>query len=169
MNKLLKKNITRAFALIFTAILASCNDDDKGFADFDAGGTATEALAGEWFVREYSQSGEVLSGYFKVSTFNTSANSASEIWLQDDGTIDFQSKVDANVADLSFSVVEAENIFDDTDNVTVADGKIIKSGGLASVTRTVVDSISFIYSSTTVTDPLIVSGHRRTGFQVDEH
>jgi len=164
--------------LIIT-LLTSCDDDDKGFADFDAGGTATKTLAGEWFVQEYTLSGEVFPGYFKVLTFNTAANKSNEIWLQDSDAFAFQSKLKADISNLTFNANAVPNASEMPDlsdgappaeRITITDGKILLNEGFASVTRTVVDSISFVFeSSTQTTGPIIIAGHRRTGFQEDEH
>lgn len=164
-------NIPQAiFCITISCMLfISCQGDD-GFADFDAGGSKTEALAGEWFVREYSLTGEVLSDYSKISTFNTAEDNESDIWLQDIDLLSYQIMVVGDVTNLNFNVNNSENILDDTgmEQITISNGRILRDAGFAIETRTVVDSIVFNYSSSSSATPLLIAGHRRTGFLEDE-
>lgn len=159
---------------ILLGLLFACNNDDQGFKDFDAGGTATEAIAGEWFVREYEeQGGELipLSEYYKILISNTAANNANEILvsrIEIDNSIGQQVKATANVQNLTFEALNALNLNNEEERISLIEGKILKDQALAKESKTVVDSISFRFSSTTVIDPVIVGGHRRSGFVEDE-
>ena len=56
----------------------------------EIGGTATESLAGQWYVEAnvVNADGSVIEdpyglGRFQILTYNTSANNPSEIWIDD--------------------------------------------------------------------------------------
>ena len=94
----------------------------------DIGGTATESLAGDWYV-EASVDGNVIYGPFHLLTYNTSANNPNEIWIDDKGNFwDFKVKGTGDINSLTFSAANAQNVsYDCTVNIT--NGKIIKNGG----------------------------------------
>lgn len=159
--------------------LFACSKDDQGFKNFDAGGTATEAIAGEWFVREYEEQVDGVlipqSEYYKVLISNTAINSANEVLVSriekdrfDRDSIGQQIKAVANIQNLTFEAVDVKNLNDEEERISLVGGKILKDQALAKESKTVVDSIFFRYSSNTVIDPVIVGGHRRSGFSEDE-
>ena len=94
----------------------------------DIGGTATESLAGDWYVQA-SVGGEAITGSFHLFTYNTSANNPNEIWIDDKGNFwDFKVKGTGDINSLTFSAANAQNVsYDCTVNIT--NGKIIKNGG----------------------------------------
>ena len=94
----------------------------------DIGGTATESLAGDWYV-EASVDGSPIYGPFHLLTYNTSANNPNEIWIDDKGNFwDFKVKGTGDINSLTFSAANAQNVsYDCTVNIT--NGKIIKNGG----------------------------------------
>lgn len=141
------KKLVYFAALLFCAGMTSCEKEEIG-------GTATESMAGQWLVRidAVDDSGTPIEGgenYFGLDgdgysimlTYNTSANSASEMWIDDMGeynvaaayagyyptyvfpTYCIKTKVSVDQSALTFKSVESENIgdgyewFDDDDNL----------------------------------------------------
>ena len=51
--------------------------------DPDVGGTATQAVAGEWFTT-FNVSGDTGGDYYLITTSNTAANSTNEFLIFDD-------------------------------------------------------------------------------------
>ena len=93
-----------AVSMVFT----SCEKDEIG-------GTATEALAGEWYVTvdAVDASGNVVGedffglGRVMMNTYNTAANNANEIWVDDCGNFwEFKVKASADINILTFQTVE---------------------------------------------------------------
>ena len=102
----------------------------------EVGGTATESLAGEWYVLAniVNDDGSVTEdpygiGRFHIMTYNTSANNANEIWIDDNENFwDFKVRATGDVNGLTFSASNAQNAkYDCTVNIT--NGKILKKGG----------------------------------------
>ena len=102
----------------------------------DIGGTATESLAGQWYVlaNMVNDDGSVIEdpyglGRFQILTYNTAANNPNEIWIDDKGNFwDFKVKGTGDINSLTFSAANAQNVsYDCTVNIT--NGKIIKNGG----------------------------------------
>lgn len=167
MNKM-KNKVNIFLVLLLSFVIFSCEDD--GYEDFDAGGTNVEEVSGEWWVVGYDTTGSPAYGgdYNLWSTYNTAAND-SEMWLDDHGSFfEVKTRVQANVADLSFSgAPEATELYTGG-TVTVSNGKIFKDGGL-SATGVVVDSIYFEVEFDW--DPGTIytfGGHGRSGFLEDE-
>ena len=94
----------------------------------EIGGTATESLAGEWYLMA-SVDGSPIYGPFHLLTYNTSANNPNEIWIDDSKNFwDFKVKGTGDINTLTFSAANAQNMkYDCTVNIT--NGKIIKNGG----------------------------------------
>lgn len=96
----------------------------------DIGGTATESLAGDWYV-EVSVEGEVITDRFHLLTYNTSANNPNEIFIDDQGNFwEFKIKATSDVNSLTFSATDALNLSYDDCTVSVTNGKIVKNGGV---------------------------------------
>lgn len=97
--------------LILIAFLSigfvSCDLGD----DPDIGGTATQALAGEYFVQLFSEpGGDLYVDYTLVTISNTAANTADKIRLKDDEHIwGFNSEFNADVNNRTFSGDVAPN------------------------------------------------------------
>ena len=95
----------------------------------DIGGTATESLAGDWYV-EASVDGEVIYGPFHLLTYNTSANNPNEIWVDDQGNFyEFKVKANSDINSLSFSATNAQNEYYDC-TASITNAKILKNGGV---------------------------------------
>jgi hypothetical protein len=84
----MKKIAYFAAALLFCSSVTSCEKEEIG-------GTATESMAGQWYVQidAVDESGNPINGgedYFGVGrtillTYNTTTNSESEMWIDDLG------------------------------------------------------------------------------------
>ena len=104
----------------------------------DIGGTATESLAGDWYVEAnvVNADGSVIEdpyglGRFQILTYNTSANNPSEIWIDDSKNFwNFKVKVNGDINTLTFNAAGAENQRGDEITVNITNGKIIKNGGV---------------------------------------
>ena len=156
--------------LIFSlsSFLFSC--ENEGYADYDPGETVVQELSGEWFVKVYDQSGNALTGYSKISTYNTVQNT-DEIWVDDEEHF-FPLKVvaSASVPNLTFNAQNVENSYDEEAVATITDGKVIKNATPSSGSRTIVDSLAFTIELANDPDsPYLVAGYKRTGFFEDEH
>jgi len=130
-------------------------------------------LPGEWWVTYVvtdENGAEVYnSGYSKLTTSNTAANTATDMWITDNGNFwQFQVKATANVEQKTFSVLEGTDIIYD-DNTTVTDGKVIVDGGITksgNVTDSIYMELEWASDPGTI---YICSGVRRTGFLEDEY
>lgn len=156
-------------------LLASCEKDEIG-------GTATQALAGEWYVTvdAVDANGAVLYedvfgiGRNVVNTYNTAANIPTEMYMDDLGNIwEYKIKMKSDINTLTFSTDGAvSNEYYDS-KVTIDGGKVLL-GAATSPHGTPVDSI--VYYVTFSDDDNIpgayaklkFSGYRYTGLVVDE-
>jgi len=158
--------------LILILIAVSLSSCDEG-GDPDASGTTTQEFAGDWFVIGYEPDGVTPAfnqGYHVFSTYNAASNDEN-FWIDDHGSFfEIKTKVQAEFDNYTFTgPTDAEELITGG-TVTVSNGKIIKLGGEASASKTVVDSIYF--EAEFDWDLGIVykfGGHRRTGFLEDEH
>lgn len=117
----MKKVLYLATMLLCMAI-TSCQKEDIG-------GTATESLAGDWYV-EASVDGNVIYGPFHLLTYNTSANNPNEIWVDDQGNFyEFKVKATGDVNSLTISASNAQNEYYDC-TATITNAKIVKNGGV---------------------------------------
>ncbi len=147
----------------------------------EIGGTATEALAGEWVVRidAVDASGQRVFedpygvGESMVWTYNTSANSPSEMFLDDRGEFwKYKCKVGCDVSALTFSATDAEDLYNGV-SVNVTGGKVTV-GGTTTPSETPADAIEFYITFSddeyvgTVYDKLYVHGYRYTGLASDD-
>ena len=111
------KKVLYFATLLLCMAFVSCQKEEIG-------GTATENLAGEWYVQaNVVENGEVIEdpyglGRFKIMTYNTSANNANEIWIDDVKNF-WNFKVKAT----------ADNQRGDEITVNITNGKINKNGG----------------------------------------
>ncbi len=171
------KKLTIYTLLISVSLFwAACQEDPE------PGGTATQDVAGEWWVTYYIDDGagnlvDISGGYLKAMTFNTADNTADKLWVSDLGNFwDFQVKVDYDASGKTFAISEGENVSYESE-VTIEDGRMLLGQG-ESTSGVKTDSIYFVASfsdETTSGNPtpyatkIIVAGHRRTGFLEDEH
>ena len=164
--------------MIFAGMFFSACEKDE------VGGTATQALAGEWYVTA-SQVDDNLDvvyddlfgmGQFMVNTYNTAANVADEMWVSDMGNFwDFSVKVNCDSKALTFSTsgTVANYSYEDCD-VTIEGGKIMY-GAATTPHGTPADSIVFYVSFSDDPYPAyygyskhMISGYRYTGLESDD-
>jgi hypothetical protein len=160
--------------LLFT----SCEKDEIG-------GTATEALAGEWYVTAeavdevgnlvYSDDDLFGMGHFMLNTYNTAANVANQLYVDDRGNFwEFMVRVQSDADALTFqSNGPVANESYDCD-VTIEDGKILP-GAATNPHGTAADSIVFYVSFSDDAYPAAygyakyrISGYRYTGLTSDD-
>ncbi len=167
--------------MILAGMLFTACDKDE------AGGTATQAMAGEWYVSVdlVDDNGDLfysgvdffgLSEHMLLNTYNTAANSSTEMYVDDLGNFwDYKVRVNCNVKSLTFSSngAVANEAYDDCD-VTIEDGKIMY-GAATTPHGTPADSIVFYVSFSDDSYPdyygyakYKVSGYRYTGLTSDD-
>ncbi len=151
----MKKIVYMAASLLMMIAVSSCSKEEVG-------GTATESMAGQWYVTvdAVDENGNPIDGgedYFGIGarqfvyTYNTAANNASEIWLDDMGLCNvadmygnaaypnyaIKTKITCDQSNLTFKGTELENYADpavlragivEAMPVTI-DGKILKGAG----------------------------------------
>lgn len=179
----MKKSLFSIFALMAMLVaFTSCEKDEVE-------NTATVEMAGEWHVHVSAMiNGEEVDpdwfgdGNYNITTSNTAANVANEMWLVDATCYYFpyQVRIDVNPSNLTFnSATDSENLFGGGnyggETVTISDGKIIKNGA-TTPSGMPADYIEFYVSFSD--DPFPgaygvdakykVSGFRYTGFVDDE-
>ncbi|MCD8177758.1 MAG: hypothetical protein LUE98_10130 [Tannerellaceae bacterium] len=174
------KKIILLSIMIAGIFLTSCEKDKIG-------GTATESLAGEWYVTVDAMNADGSTwgedpfgiGHFLIATYNTAANVESEIWVDDcEQFWDFKVKAKADANMLTFSANEAESVYRDGTaiaiTVSIVDGKILL-GGATTPSGMPADSIVFkvTFSDDTNTtnygfDHYKISGYRYTGLTNDD-
>ncbi len=147
--------------------LVSC---DLG-KDPDVGGTATQAVAGEWWTTFTIDGNDVYGlGYQQITTSNTAANIPTEFLVTDnDHTWSYKVKCPLNLdartfAGSSTSLVEGYEIQVDITNGKILPGAAISTGG--NVTDSIYFEVEFEDDPGTIYQ---VAGYRRTGFLEDEH
>ncbi|GAA3616429.1 lipid-binding protein [Flavivirga amylovorans] len=158
-----KINIIKSVILLFTlSIFISC---DEG-GDPDPGATAIAEIAGDWVVNITRDGADYAHDH--ISTYNTSANSITEMWLDDQQHgWGLKAKVNLDLASKTFSGTDLEETYFDV-TVTVTDGQIITDGATAP-SGTVTDSITFTAEFSDIPGEIwVYSGYRRTGFLEDE-
>ena len=168
---------TNILLLAFVAfILSSCDKKE----DFINEKSMVVEIAGEWYVH-YDHpvygSDPFEAGYTSLITYNTSADDGQEIWINDEGNFwNYQVKIPVDISTLTFGSTDtAINAVSGYDiKVLVRNGKVIKEVSVRP-SGAVADSIYFELwfedlegSTGIVSDTLIVSGYRRTGFLEDE-
>lgn len=138
--------------------------------DNDAGGTATEALAGEWWVQIKVNNTPVVADYFKILTYNTAENVGTKMWLDDQEHIwPFKFKIDVDPAGKTFSAASATSTYT---NITIklANGKILDKVTKGPASQAVTDSIYF--EAEFSDDPGTTyqfAGYKRTRWPEDDH
>jgi len=173
------KKIFLYTALLISGLLliTSCKKDPIG-------GTATEKMAGHWYVTAvavdssdnlvYSDDQLFGIGHFHLETYNDAANSSTKMWVNDNGNFwDFKVKVNVDLNSLTFQVDTAQNVAYDC-KVTIMNGKILP-GAATTPSGVAADSIVFNVSFNDDTYPADygyayyrVAGFRYTGFTRDE-
>lgn len=158
------KNKLLILLAFLTIGLMSCDLGD----DPDPGGTATQAVAGEWYTT-FNVAGDVGGGYSLITTSNTAANVANEFLITDNGNQwDYKVKSPLNLDAKTFGGTDLQNIAYDI-KVNITDGKILP-GAATTTGGNVTDSIYFKIEFTDDPGTIYeVAGYRRTGFLEDEH
>ena len=174
MKKIFLYTVLLISGLVF---ITSCEKDEIG-------GTATEKMAGEWYVTViavdadgntvYSDDELFGIGHFHLDTYNTSSNSMSELWVNDNGNFwDFKVKANIDLNALTFQATDAQNEAYDS-KVTITNGKILYDAA-TTPSGMPADSIVFnvnfnddTYPADYGFDSYKVSGFRYTGFTGDE-
>ena len=171
------KKVLYAILALATLTLASCEKDPIG-------GTATEKMAGQWYVQVQGvdEDGAVLYededlfgiGNFWLLTYNTAANDADSMWISDvDGAFwEFQIKVGCNQADQTFSIAAGPDILNGI-TADITNGKILNK---AATTPSGMPADSIVFEVLFSDDPyagvyydhLRVSGYRYTGLANDD-
>lgn len=160
-------------ALVGMFTFVSCDPE----TDEKAGGTAVEKMAGHWVVTvdAVDEDGNVidenlLGKKIDLNTYNTAANEADKMWLDDGGKF-YNVKMKVNVTDYKNGKFEAipntsYNPADDTvGNVEFLKGQVLYSQG-KNLHGAPVDSICYTVKFDDDEDGLIyrVSGKRYSGF-----
>ena len=152
--------------ILLLNFISSCQKDPE------PGGTAVQNMAGDWYVQWEGLPGT----YFSFSTYNTSANSATEMWFTDNGSFwsnagPVKGKVNVNMSNQTFSVQNTPNITPALPiTFSIRNGKIIPNGTKGPVSKNPTDSIYF--EAEFSDDPgttYILKGYKRTGFAQDDH
>lgn len=149
--------------LIISFLITGCEKDE-------AGGTATQNMAGEWWVQIKVGNSLVVPDYFKMLSYNTSANVANEMWLDDQEHIwPFKFKVSADQVAKTFIANNAKSLYSNI-TVTVLNGKVLSNASKGPVSKAVTDSIYF--EAAFSDDPGTIykfTGYARTRFAEDDH
>ncbi len=109
----------------------------------EVGGTATEAMAGQWYVTMdgVDDNGQPLDddyldffgdGLFFVNTYNTSANDPTKMFIEElgDAYLGFYTRINAIPGSLEFATDgEVENLSGRFNALTITDGKILLGAG----------------------------------------
>ena len=153
---------------------ASCEKEEIG-------GTAVEALSGEWvvYIDGVDASGNVTEedpfgvGASMVWTYNTSENKDNEMFVDDQGWFwEYQVKVNCDINAMTFSVSGAEDYYNGI-SIDITDGKVVEKGTVTP-SGTPADAIEFciVFSDDDYVgeywDKLWVHGYRYTGLAADE-
>jgi len=146
------------------ALFSSCEKD------LEIGGTATEQMAGDWYVQYSADPEHAPSGdYYYFTTYNTASNVPTEMFLDGMETFwQFKGKVNVDLSTLSFSADNVQNEYYDS-QFTVLNGKILKGAATAPGSKAKTDSIYFQVKFSDDDDGLTytLSGYKKTGFLED--
>ena len=172
---------------VLSLAFASCTKDEVG-------GTATQALAGEWYVTvdAVDANGNTIEGgkdffglgKFLLNTYNTAANESDKMWIDDNNNFwGFKVRMTSDINNLTFTTggeVTNDNASARDDgssyycNVNVENGKVLPGAGLTPH-GTAADSIVFYvsfdddaYSARYGYSKYKVSGIRYTGLTLDD-
>ena len=169
---------------LYTAILVSSLLFVTSCAKEKIGNTATEKMAGAWYVTVvavdsndalvYSDAQLFNLGHFHLDTYNTASNSTSKMWVNDNGNFwNFKVKVNIDPNALTFQADTAQNESADS-KVTITNGKILY-GAATTPSGVAADSIVFNVTFSDDTNPAKygfasyrVAGYRYTGFTADQ-
>ncbi|TXF77361.1 lipid-binding protein [Chryseobacterium sp.] len=161
-------NILLMLSLI--GLVTSCDRVGDGDVSDDQGGTSTQEMAGDWYVKFTVDGQDVYNfGYTLLTTYNTAANNGQEMWIDDhDNTYEYKVKTPINYSTKTFSGANLQNQSYDV-AMTITEGKILKG---AATTTGGNKSDSIVFKVEFADDPgtiYTVGGYKRTGFAEDEH
>jgi hypothetical protein len=146
------KKILYFAALLFGFTFASCSKEDIG-------GTATESMAGDWYVtvEAVAEDGTVIDDDFNggrvhMLTYNTADNVATSMYIDDLGTevgefLGMKAKITCNPSAMTFAsegtvANETSHSKYVSDQIQIMDGKILLKAGRQN-NGSVADSIDF--------------------------
>jgi hypothetical protein len=175
---MMKNKILYIIALISASfLLTSCEKDEIQSTD-------SSKLAGEWYVTcvavdenddlVYGDDDLYGLGYFLLDTYNTSDNSSTEMWIDDNGNFwSFKNKISVNLNDLTFSATDAyEEYYGIT--VTITNGQVLYDAA-TTPSGSVADSIVFNVTFSDDSNPEYygwdsyrIAGYRYTGLTNDD-
>ncbi|SHM93777.1 Lipid-binding putative hydrolase [Xylanibacter ruminicola] len=158
------------FATVFAFGFTACDVE----TNIEPGGTNVEKMAGKWEVTvdAVDDAGNVLyedpygMGTVIMYTYNTAANTNTEMWLDDDGEFwAFKMKVDVNYANRTFDCATKDYDAEGTGQGTVTNGKVLE-GAATNLHGMPNDSIVFdiVFSDDDNNLKYRISGQRYTGF-----
>ena len=148
----------------------------------EIGGTATESMAGDWYVTcdAVDENGDVVPGFedlfglgrFHILTYNTAANTGDQLYVDDLGEFwEFKVKATSNINAMTFATngAVANEAYEDCD-VTITGGKILPKAGRQN-NGSPADSIVFYVSFSDDDDPSTIykiSGIRYSGLEEND-
>lgn len=172
------KKIIYLLMVSVMAVMTSCEKDEIG-------GTATESMAGEWYVTVtcvdenlatvYEDDEFFGLGSIHVLTYNTADNAADQLWVNDLGNFwEFAVKASCDQSNLTFTTNGEVANYSYECNVEIFDGKIIYDAA-TTPSGMPADSIVFYvrfdddpYPEYYGFDSYKLSGYRYTGLDADE-
>lgn len=124
------KRLIYLAVFMMALFVSSCTKDEIG-------GTATQSLAGEWYVQAnvVKADGTVMQdpyglGRFKINTYNTAANSADTLWINDNNNFwKFSVKCGCDLKNSTFAIKDAANHSGDPITINVTNGKVLTMAG----------------------------------------
>jgi hypothetical protein len=158
------KKIICLLVLITTVFLGACKKD------FNPGGTQVQSLAGEYWVQIDDGTG-YSTAYYKISTYNTAANVATEMWIDDaDAVFGMKGKVSVNISALTFNGTNIANAYSDgPPTFTIQNGLVTKKGAVGPGSGDKTDAIYFEAKFAGDATTYKFKGYARTGFDSDDH
>lgn len=156
----MKKNIFKFLAATLLVLgVSSC-------AKEEIGGTAVQDMCGEWYVAiDYvDESGNVLESYgsgYPLYTYNTNANIATEMYIEDGYFYPFRLIVNVDYVNKTFGGSDLEDDYAGQPPMSVIKGSIVKDG-TKSDAGYIADSIEFTIVDADG-DAYWYHGYRRTG------
>lgn len=128
------KKVLYLATLLFCAAFTSCEKEEIG-------GTATESIAGDWYVtvNPVDEDGNEIPEYedlfglgrIHVLTYNTSGNTSDQLYVDDLGEFwEFKVKATSDINAMTFNTngAIANEAYEDCD-VTITDGKVLPKAG----------------------------------------
>jgi len=162
----MKKNIFINTVVVFIIIVfaSGCKKD------VPAGGTSVQNMAGDWYVKVNNT-----GSYYAVMTFNTSANSSTEMWVQTSASlksgttvIAVKGKVPVEIGAQTFSGTNIANIATTKTTIptfSIANGKVVTNGTVGPESNAPADLISFDLIVNGITYK--IEGYHKTGYLED--